>query len=465
MIPIPEYLQNYETKMRNFSLHFDYFSHWDGHWDKKFKAKVDEHCTMANKITPHADVALKLLHRRQRGVLKPVHDRGGLYLEITAHLATPYVSGLGACHPTETGFILDRNTGLPYIPASSIKGVLRLAHALNLAERFPDKVRPCKEGFEIPDTEESMRKYFGYTDTSGKNAVRGQLVFLDAFPASVPTIKRDIMNPHFSDYYKGKTPPIEIEDPNPVMFLAVQEGVDFKFRVFASPLADGAPISNTFGEEDREAIVAMFRRAGEELGFGAKTAVGYGRMESVTDMTESLSDEWRRMAEEEENRRNPWKTEIPRIKDIDNWGDFRQKVLGNNALSDYRKVKEVADAVRAKALKLRKEWKADVRNERDSQIATWLEEAGLTWPPVETAGATAGGHHDAAAELERLKKISKWVDYIAAPADFTKLGKAGLKLIQEKLKQWGCEEKNAREDKKKELERFKEFMLQKNSKE
>jgi len=457
MIPIPEYLRNHESGLKNFSLHFSYFSDWD---EAKFKAKIEHHCSVATPILKHADAPLKLIHQRQRAALKTVYDKGGLCLEITARLATPYLSGLGGCHPTETGFILDRNTGLPYIPASSIKGVLRLAHALNLAEQFPERVKPCADGFEIPDTEESMRKYFGDTDTKKPDAARGQLVFLDAFPAGIPTIKRDIMNPHFGSYYKGEKPPVETENPIPVTFMAVQEGINFKFRVYVQPLADGAPVDNTFGENDRAVIIAMFRRAGEELGVGAKTSVGYGRMNNITDSMEAMVAEWRRIAEEENARRFPWRRELSKLEGVSNWGDFRQKGIDNQVLATNREQTEVSQYLYNIASSLRRQAKTNWDVTRDTLLTEWFSSTGLVWPPIETNNPASGNQNNAEAELNRLRRITKWADYVSAPADFGKLGKAGIKMMREKLKGWGCEDKNAKDDKKAELERLKQFMRQ-----
>lgn len=458
---IPNYLRQYEAGLKNFSLHFDYFTTWDD--GANLKARIEHHTNAAATITRHAAEALTAIHDRQRSVLKPVHDHGGMCIEITARLSTPYVSGLGGCHPTETGFILDRNTGLPYLPASSIKGVLRLAHALNLAEQHPEKIQQDRDGnFIVPDTEESMRKYFGDTDTAAKDAVRGQLVFLDAFPAGVPTIKRDIMNPHFGKYYDGTLPPVETENPIPVMFMAVEKGIDFKFRALALPLADGAAVDNCFDVEDKRAILAMFRRAGEELGFGAKTSVGYGRMANVADSTESMAAEWRRIADEKEDRLYPWRKELRKLDCVSNWGDFRQKGIDNSTLAEHKDKPEVTHRIFELACGLRQQAKANWEAARDSLLREWFAPAGIAWPPEQASGAgNAQPANDAAAELERIKGISKWADYITAPATLDLLGKGGLKLLREKLKGWGCEDKNAKDDKKAELERLKQFMIRK----
>ncbi len=289
---IPEYMRKYENSMKNFSLHFDYFSQWVDD-----KAPIEHHAQAAATILSSAGAALRALYGRQKRILDTIRAQGGFCIELTARLATPFVTGLGGNHPTETGMLLDRNTGLPYIPASGVKGVLRLAHALNLAESRPELVKEVREEFEIPDTEPSMRKYFGDTDTSAKDAVRGQLVFLDAFPKAAPQIRRDIMTPHFAEYYKGNAPPRETDNHVPVPFMVVAEGAEFVFRLFALPLAEGATVSRAFDDEDGKAVQNMFQRACVDLGFGAKTSVGYGRfilsarLSDADQTTPACSDE------------------------------------------------------------------------------------------------------------------------------------------------------------------------------
>lgn len=443
---IPHYLRNHENGLKNFSLHFEKFSQWD--LQPAMKARMEHHTGVAARIVGHAGSALQSLHMRQACFLKSVHDNGGFCLEITARLATPYVSGLGGTHPTETGFILDRNTGLPYIPASGIKGVLRMAHSINIAEAHPELLRQTPDGLELPDTEPSLRKYFGDTDTASTNAVRGQLVFLDAFPASVPTMKKDIMNPHFGKYYDGTLAPVETENPIPLMFMSVLEGVDFKFRVIALPLAPDtdSPVMRKFDDNDRAAILAMFTRAGEQLGFGAKTAVGYGRMSDTRDSSSELETNWRRIREEEENRQFPWRPALRELEAVSNLGDFRQKGLDKEILMSNRSNPEVFNAVYAKAVTLRREWNAENRAKYDPLIAEWLQASGLVWPPAEASAAPQG--NEAGEELTRVMGLAKWADYLAAPANLDILSKNGLKKLKEKLEGWGCKAKDAKDDKK-----------------
>lgn len=268
-----------------------------------FESSIVDLGNWGNRLVPKAGSVLRNVHARQKGILRMVRQKEGLALEVRARLTSPFVSGLGSGHPTETGMILDRNTGVPYIPASAIKGVLRLAHGLNVGEseggekwlrtgRLDERGRfhidPDGDQVELDDREPSLRKYFGDVDTGSDDAVRGQLVILDAFPEMPPVLKTDIMNPHFHKYYAGENAPEDTDDPIPVKFLAVQEGTMFVFRVLAAPLGrDDSDredkVSRTFDASDEQAVTAMFERAFSELGFGGKTSVGYGRF--TTDLT------------------------------------------------------------------------------------------------------------------------------------------------------------------------------------
>ena len=88
-----------------------------------------------------------------------------------------------------------------------------------------------------------------------------------------PKLKLDIMNPHYSGYYSKKDEfPIETDNPVPIKFISVEKGTEFIFRTFFLPFQD-----ESFGENDRNEIQAVFEKAFSIVGFGGKTAIGYGR--------------------------------------------------------------------------------------------------------------------------------------------------------------------------------------------
>ena len=409
---------------------------------------------------------LDAIHARQAAVLASAAMRDVMVWEFRARLQCPYVSGLGSGHPTETGMILDRNSGLPYIPASAVKGVLRLACALHIAATEPDKIRAGSDQVEIPDDHPLLRRCFGDTDTGKPDGVRGQLVFLDAFPADVPTIRTDIMNPHFGKYYAGSQGPLETENPIPVKFLTVAEGTEFVFRCFVSPLPDdglAAPDSpvRPFDETDGKAVAAMFSRACTQLGFGAKTAVGYGRFAlAVTNTTEHFKNlavqeaEKRRLEEEarrqaEIDKQYPWRKHLRDLDTITEWGDLRQKKLDDPALREYQAEQEVAEKISAAADRIRRARKKKWKQEWDAYLQDWLTPAGVAWltdtavsPPPEVDPTLSAEERAAIERIDALMahddQGQKWAVVKEMVADLDRCSKPVVQKLAElcRKEQW-----------------------------
>lgn len=277
MIPIPATEQKLlEKSTANFSL----LSPRVVEWTKNKRGEFSSSTEMMQILFKKSEISfssklLEKIQKKQKAYIDCLKEMSVASFEIKAKSSSPFITGLGSGHPTETGMILDRNTGLPYIPASSIKGVLRLACAINLAKnKYSDG--------NVPDDDETLVRYFG--SESDKNPKRGQLIILDAYSENVPKLKLDIMNPHFRNYYRGKDDngkehkqPVETESPNPIKFLAVKEETAFVFRCAFMPL--GNEILSD--EEIQKDVDEMFDTAFETVGFGGKTAIGYGRFKKI----------------------------------------------------------------------------------------------------------------------------------------------------------------------------------------
>ncbi|MGQ9556095.1 MAG: type III-B CRISPR module RAMP protein Cmr6 [Anaerolineae bacterium] len=172
-----------------------------------------------------------------------------------------FVAGMGRKGPLEVGFTFHRY-GFPILPGSSVKGIAR-AWA-TLVEKLNEK--------DAPD----FVTIFGRAPEKGEDpqvAQAGQAVFFDAIPATLPTLKLDIMNPHFPDYYqdeKGRTPPTDWQSPVPIYFLTVAPNTEFRFAVgWRGPL--DAERSRLRGLAERWLWNGL-----THLGAGAKTSAGYG---------------------------------------------------------------------------------------------------------------------------------------------------------------------------------------------
>lgn len=198
---------------------------------------------------PLAARLLEAVHARQKHVLARWRG-GGRGKQVQGTLAARFATGLGGPHPTEVGFTFDRSIGIPYLPGSSVKGVARAA-----AQLRDDPSRGTLFG---PDRIER-----------DDDASIGDLVFLDAYPMSLPQLEVDIINCHHPHYYANSDAgrpayPSETEDPIPVYFLTVAAGTKWMFRL----------LSRSGEHAARGAELLRFGLA--ELGAGAKTAVGYG---------------------------------------------------------------------------------------------------------------------------------------------------------------------------------------------
>ncbi|MDW8106649.1 MAG: type III-B CRISPR module RAMP protein Cmr6 [Armatimonadota bacterium] len=176
---------------------------------------------------------------------------------FTMTAVAPIAIGLGNASPLEVGITLHHTYGMPLIPGSALKGLCRRGALLLMRE---DKL--SKEKFEF---------LFG---TGGdKNAAAGAVVFYDAWydPSSPEEgegkpFHRDVITVHHPKYYRerGKTPPTDFDDPNPVPFLVIKPGVRFLF------------VLDAVNRDCAEYAKRLLQWCLANLGVGAKTNAGYG---------------------------------------------------------------------------------------------------------------------------------------------------------------------------------------------
>ncbi len=194
------------------------------------------------------------------------------------------IVGLGTASVYEVGMTLHHTYGIPYIPASAIKGVLRNYWVENYFDsneglaiqnkEFCD-IFGCPNEVSVQDGTTETKPYKSFYNKDNDEGFRkGQITFFDAFPIEVPTISPDIMNNHYPDYYEGaKKPPADWQSPRPIFFLTVKN-TKFKFLIGSKSEENNNLVNRTF---------AMLKEALDFNGIGAKTAVGYGYMSTDED--------------------------------------------------------------------------------------------------------------------------------------------------------------------------------------
>lgn len=188
------------------------------------------------------------------------------------------VVGLGSGSVYETSMTLHHIYGVPYIPGSAVKGVVR---NFIITEVFGYN---DKDELDLENAEGRASKNEAFCDIFGcpeqsfyKEARAGKVIFMDAFPTASPTIKSDVMTPHYRDYYSdssGKIAPADYLNPEPIVFLTVED-TPFRFYLLAKKECKEV-FDNVI---DGHTIYEWLKKALSEHGIGAKTAVGYGYFE------------------------------------------------------------------------------------------------------------------------------------------------------------------------------------------
>jgi len=348
---------------QRFGLLFPFWGNQEWKADPADKSKTNA-LKEVLPLSPESRSLLEAITSRQQGIAEIAGDA---VMRMEAVSTAPFMTGIGNEHPLENGFSFLNPYGLPYLPGSAVKGILRRAaeelssgefgdtagwqypyvwllfgfdaesaylkgtledtrspldrdlskqgpDALvskiqeTLADQYRDAVR--KQQFD-----ESALGYFmkhvlsaeslaEYQDSPGRFLLdltrkesarsethgvsrkeihyRGALSFWDACPAPPENsgeqgfLRIEILTPHYGEYYQGHTSPADCGQPVPNPFLTIAPGCRFTFFV----QCETARLPETLRGKWRPLLEQAFSHAFDWLGFGAKTAVGYGQMKA-----------------------------------------------------------------------------------------------------------------------------------------------------------------------------------------
>jgi len=229
---------------------------------------------------------------------------------------SPLAVGMGIPSFFENGISLHHTYGIPYIPASSVKGLVRFTYLVGCLDIFPVEVDGLPKAFEwksedispdevfktlktvadilekskdFSDFKETLDKhleeknllkptgdlekfYNSYRDLFGTQHQRGKVIFADAL-ASRFEFEVDIMNPHYVNYYQSSPEERKKQgiflvgdfyNPTPIFFLTVKEGSEFIFPY-------------RYRDKRNIQLIKVLLKEGLSLfGIGGKRRKGYG---------------------------------------------------------------------------------------------------------------------------------------------------------------------------------------------
>lgn len=311
-----------------------YLQFWNGDYSPTKKDKLAALRPIC-KLPQHSQDVMKALAERSKA------PDSETTLSIAADSTAPFATGLGWEHPNENGFAFLDPYGLPYLPGSGVNGVLRQA-ARDLIND------PSSE--TATWTPEAMTALFGEDDPNKPHG-QGALRFWDVIPELAGgKLDVDILNPHYGDYYQKGGTPHDAGQPVPVFFLIVPPKSRFHFRV---DLIAPFRLDENLRKVWKALMQAAFEHAFDWLGFGAKTAVGYGAM--VMDQQVLKERQAQAAAKAEQARQDAMTPEQLKIDELRQLYDKlkaageKQNITGNL----YMKLRETSLSAR--------EWPAEAR--------------------------------------------------------------------------------------------------------
>lgn len=321
------------------------------------------------------------LHQRQ-ALLWRQSAPGHLCKFLLAKTSGRFIHGIGNTHVRESHLTVHPVYGIPYIPASSIKGALR--------NWVKQSIFGGSEPAEIKQEMNVEEKVF--FDLFGTQSKRGLLLMDDAFAVGGFTVSPDVLTPHFQDYYSSQQPPTDNIRPQTTDFYTVDDtqfqfkwAIDHKF-----PAESGYEKSELL-----DLTLIWLKNMLETTGLGAKTSVGYGRFKEVNDITPEINQQWEQWKQEEQRKlqqkekqrkQKEWKERLAAMSEserlvyeIEELGNDDQDIQQSKG-ELYNRVQQFAeqgDITPAKALKTYwekiGEWHVKKNRKKQFQKVTYLQ--------------------------------------------------------------------------------------------
>lgn len=279
--------------------------------------------------------AMPQLEESALRVVAMIERRGGSWDVFTT--AGRFVTGLGRSHPVENGFAWHPTLGTPYLPGSSVKGLIRAWAQLD-ADPKPD--------------DRTIERLLG---SPGKI---GSISLLDAIPIESVQLEADVMTPHYAGWTE-KEPPGDWRSPTPIPFLVTAAGTPFLFGLIPR---------RTVPDDDLKVVNSWLRDALAWNGGGAKTAVGYGRFAEDAARANDLTQRLRARRRDRDERIRRKREAAERVERLAAMSPIERQIT---ELLDSRQDKNTAEYIAILQAVERRRWTGEDKIE----AAKWLETA------------------------------------------------------------------------------------------
>lgn len=176
----------------------------------------------------------------------------------------------GAKEEIALGFTFDYVTGIPYLPGSSVKGILRDAF------QYKEYIHEILETRNIMISNEEIIQlelliFEGFTEEE-IIPVSQRIIFYDAvLNGNIEKKKGNILGLDIIAPHRKNKDLLELVEPEPITFLKILPGnfLHFIFRLEDIILPSSLIL-------DKEDLKTLFQTILQDVGIGAKTNVGYG---------------------------------------------------------------------------------------------------------------------------------------------------------------------------------------------
>ena len=246
-----------DASRMNMGLWFERYFH--GYADDFSQVDKDARTEWLRRLNTDALGDTKTLRQKTEAIYQMArahHGQAKVY-----RCTAPFVTGMGNPHPMENGFTWHPTLGMPYLPGSSVKGLVRAAIEI---------------AYEGDDRPALLQRWFGTAEKGDVAEASGSFIFLDALPTAPCKLVAEVMTPHMGKWYEkgGKTPlnkevqPGDWHSPVPVGYLTARN-LSLQFAVL--PRAGCAQAT-----QELEQVWQALDYALQWLGAGSKTAQGFG---------------------------------------------------------------------------------------------------------------------------------------------------------------------------------------------